>query len=99
MKTLNPVEHNPNPAIVEFYDFIYQDVPLQERLSNPPDYQTFKASLLEEGAIRGYQFTMVELEKTFDGMGDRSHFDHVEFDNDWIKTIVRFGWVPKGYSR
>lgn len=96
---MNPFERNPNPSIVKFYHFILQDKSLQELLSNPPDYNAFKSSLFKEGASRGYHFTMAELEKTFDGMGDRSHFDHVKFDSDWIKTIVRFGWVPKGYSR
>lgn len=89
----------PHDEIVRFYDATFADQTLQEALLRATDLMAFKTIVLAEAAARGFRFTPAELDATFDGMGERDTFDNVDFGSHWISRIMRYGWVPKGYTR
>jgi hypothetical protein len=85
--------------IVRFYDATFVDSSLQEAVSGASGIDDFKRRILLEAQSRGFRFTRCELDDSFDGMGERNTFQNVDFGSSWISVIMRYGWVPKGYSR
>jgi hypothetical protein len=89
----------PREEIVRFYDATFVDQTLQDALLSAPDLSAFKSLVLTEAQKRGFNFSRTELDSSFDGMGERDTFSGVDFGSPWISRIMRYGWVPKGYSR
>jgi hypothetical protein len=85
--------------IVRFYDSTFVEQSLQDTLAAAATLSDFQQAIIIEAERRGFAFNRSDLDATFDGMGDRDTFAHVDFSSRWISTIMRFGWVPKGYSR
>lgn len=89
----------PHEEIVRFYDATFADQALQDTLLSATDLSAFKSLVLAEAQKRGFNFSQAELDASFDGMGERDTFTGVDFGSAWISRIMRYGWVPTGYSR
>ena len=85
--------------IIRFYDETFADQSLQDALVAAANLADFRTAIMVEAERRGFVFNRAELDSTFDGMGERNTFANVDFGSRWISTIMRFGWVPKAYSR
>lgn len=85
--------------VVRFYDYTFDNEVIQQQLLQTQGLEPFVEKALEIASQKGFTFTREELESTFDAMGERNTFDHVDFGSPWIKKIMSIGWVPKGYTR
>ena len=88
-----------NQEVARFYDYTFEDEGIQQQLLETQGLDGFMNKVLEIASQRGFEFTRGELESTFDGMGERSTFDHIDFGSKWVSKIMSLGWVPKGYTR
>ena len=86
-------------AIVMFYDATFADPSIRDALMAAASLSEFQDLIAVEAERQGFVFTRADLESTFDGPGERDTFAPVELGSQWVSTIMRFGWIPKGYSR
>ena len=85
--------------IQEFYNFTFQNVDVQHELMKTSTLEEFVSCAIRLGQKYGYRFSYEEFMSTMNDLGQTSIFNDVDFDNDWIKKLMRVGWVPMGYTR
>ena len=86
-------------SVKDFYEFTFSDKSAQEKMMAAVSVDDFVVLAVKVGNDNGFKFSVDDMWKTINKVGNKSAFDDVDFPNLWIKKIMTFGWVPLGYSR
>ena len=83
--------------IKDFYNFTFENESVKEKLIAANDLDDFIRLAVTIGEEYGFSFTMDEMISTMDGMVSGGTFEDI--DDEWIRKIMKIGWVPLGYTR